>query len=394
MTDELGGQFDPEAAREAAMRVQQYTGPVMAKGLEDTALYRQSRLIALNDVGSHPDRYARTISSFHDVNRGNLARSPDMLLTTSSHDTKRGEDVRARVAALSGLPLEWAELMTVWGRLLVAAGIPPIHPDDLWYLCQLMLGAWPVALPAAGPPSADGLAAFRARLEAAMLKSIREARLRTDWDNPDVAYEDAVKRTIRALLSPGRSLQALLAFDRRIGWHGAANGLVLVALKLTSPGVPDVYRGAEGWEQSLVDPDNRRPLDFAALQQHLAAAEGEAWPALVAGWRDGRVKQRLVAALLDCRREYPELFSRGSYEPVGVEDAPVCAFLRRHGDAALLVAVRLWPWRALAARALRPGLPDGLAVRRWRPFVAVGNADPSDLRTSREAMPVAVMIAT
>jgi (1->4)-alpha-D-glucan 1-alpha-D-glucosylmutase len=385
----------PEAeVREAARRLQQYTGPVMAKGLEDTTLYRYNRLIALSDVGQRPDRFTRSIEAFHDFNRARVEAFPRGMLTSSSHDTKRGEDVRARIAVLSGMAPEWTAAAAEWQALLSAAGAPEIDGNDRHYFFQLLLGAWPAEISPAGEIAGDALEVFRTRTASAMLKSVREARQRTNWAVPRSDYEQQVSRYVAMGLGPGSEfLSSFRAFQRQVGPLGASNGLIATALKLTVPGVPDIYQGAEFWEESMVDPDNRRPVDFAARAAGLASSDGEA--ALTANWRNGRIKQRLIRDLLHVRKERPELFAAGSYEPVSVDDADgsTLAFLRRCRGDALLVVVRLYPWRS---RPWEPVTVSASALSKlsaWRRVAGDVSVGAGGVVARFDTLPVAVAVA-
>jgi (1->4)-alpha-D-glucan 1-alpha-D-glucosylmutase len=333
-------------SRDIALRVQQLSGPVMAKGLEDTALYRYNRLIALNEVGSEPGCFTVGLDEFHRANAERLARTPLGLIATSTHDTKRGEDARARIVALSGRAAPWGEKVREWHAML-ADPSRPIDRNEEYFFYQLLLGAWPDGGPDAG---------FAERVEAAMLKSVREAGVNTRWIFGDPGYEQALSAFVARALDPaGAFLASFAAFAALVEPDGAANGLIQTALKLTIPGVPDIYQGAELRDLSLVDPDNRRPVDFALRAATLArlTAPGAARPAVAAA------KLALIAALLGLRRARPALFAEGSYEPVpaaGHSAASFCAFVRRHGADTLLVAA-----------ALHPGTPKRWADTRPAP---------------------------
>ena len=352
-----------EDVLDLARRIQQYTGPVMAKGLEDTALYRHNRLIALSDVGERPDRLSSSVEAFHDFNLARREATPAGMLTTSSHDSKRGEDARARIAALSGYADEWAAAVSMWDKQLADAGAPMLEANDRYYFFQLLLGSWPLDFPETGAIPAEGLSDFHTRLDAAMLKSVREARVRTNWTVPNSDYEADVARYVAtALLPDGDFLEAFRAFDRLIGPAGAQNGIIEAVLKLTVPGVPDIYRGAELWEQSMVDPDNRRPVDF---ERRVAGLErADTYASLIANWRDGRLKQRIIADLFACRARVPEAFARGTYQPVRVASDNVLCFIRQTQEMALVVAVQLRPWRN-RAWGLGPLSLPGLADSTW-----------------------------
>ncbi|MGN6103240.1 MAG: malto-oligosyltrehalose synthase [Devosia sp.] len=368
---------------DAALRLQQFTGPVMAKGLEDTALYRFNRLIALNDVGERPDRFTLPVEAFHAANAERARAFPRSILGTSSHDSKRGEDTRCRIAALSGRAGAWTTAVPTWFGALRAAGAPSIHPDDAYLFFQLLVGAWP------GAESGD----LKDRMIGAMRKSLREARLRSDWAHPDEEYEEKVASFVTLALE-GDGGQAFRAdferFEARLGPSGLHNSLIQTTLKLTVPGVPDIYQGAELFEQSMVDPDNRRPVDFAVRQDLLRRYAEGPLDELLDHWRDGAIKLALTARLLGLRKRLPEVFARGTYEPIPVSEE-ICAFLRRHGANALLVAVRLYPWRKLAEptgwRA-----PAELHERRWTDALAGGAVDLNAGWPLFRELPVSVLV--
>ena len=346
---------------DAVARAQQLSGPVMAKGLEDTALYRYSRLIALNEVGSEPGLFGLDPSGFHEGNRRRLEREPLAMLTTSTHDTKRGEDARMRIAALAGRAAEWRAAVPEW-RVLLEPGTSAIDPNDVYFLFQLLLGVWPFEWrPETEVADAD-LAALAERFEAAMLKSVREARERSRWVFGDAEYEAGIRALARRALDPERGaafLSAFRRFEARIAPDAARLALVQTVLKLTIPGVPDIYQGAELWEQSLVDPDNRRPVDFAARAKILATAREDRNSDSARDWSDGTLKLATTAALLDLRRRDPDLFLRGSYEPLSVEGpgaGDVLAFAREYDDRRMIVATALRPAR-MPGPETRLGMP-------------------------------------
>jgi (1->4)-alpha-D-glucan 1-alpha-D-glucosylmutase len=377
-----------DAALAAALRLQQVTGPVMAKGLEDTALYRHNRLIALNDVGERPNRFSLPIAEFHAANRERFLHAPHGMLGSSSHDSKRGEDARCRIAALSGAPAQWIAAVPNWLAALERAGAPRIDSDDAYHFFQLLLGAWP----------GETSPAFAERMVAAMRKSLREARLRTSWTRPDTAYEADVEAFIGVALDPERGrgfLGDFLSFEAEIGPRGALNGLIETTLKLTAPGVPDIYQGADLWEQSMVDPDNRRPVDFAERAALLDQYGETPVSALFPHWRDGAVKQSLIATLLHLRREHAALFAEGSYEPLiasGPGGERVCAFARGHEDEVLLVAARLFPGRGPGEA--RVALPQDFAALRWRGLIAEAPSAASTWPQFEEPLPIAVALGT
>jgi (1->4)-alpha-D-glucan 1-alpha-D-glucosylmutase len=317
----LAADYDPKAVAAAVGRFQQLTGPVMAKGLEDTALYRYNRLVALNEVGAHPDRFSVSIAAFHDGNRRRLDTHPHCMIATSTHDTKRGEDVRAMIGAITAMPDEWRSAVQQW-RSRLPQQSEGIHANDLYLLFQLLVAGWPIVA---------GTDDLGDRLKGAMIKSLREARERSDWGVNAAAYENRLTECIDHLLADAGFLAQFQPICARLQAIGRRKSLIQTALKLTIPGVPDIYRGAEDWEQSFVDPDNRRPLDFAALGSRLAAP--------LAGHDD---KLTLTQALLGLRRRLPRLFAEGSYEPVS-GDADILGFRRRLGGDEVLVLADLSP---------------------------------------------------
>ncbi|HEX5314513.1 MAG TPA: malto-oligosyltrehalose synthase [Gammaproteobacteria bacterium] len=353
----------PGARRRAvlrfAMRFQQYTAPVMAKGFEDTAFYRYHRLICLNDVGENPLRFGLSVAAFHHANAERARLHPHGLLATATHDSKRGEDVRARLAVLAAMPAAWDRQVRRWAHLNrrkkrgVRDRAAPDRNDE-YFLYQTLVGAWPAEL--LGEDSDEATVGdFLARVQACFVKSIREAKLHSSWIDPDVAYEEAASDFVARILDPERNrpfFDDCRSFARELAALGVDASLVQLVLKLTSPGVPDMYQGGELWDLNLVDPDNRRSVDFGLRERRLReigevarlAAEQRiaALRKLRAHWEDGKIKLFVLHALLDFRRRHPELFSDGSYVPLAVEGpqaARICAFERSCGDDAIVVAV-------------------------------------------------------
>jgi (1->4)-alpha-D-glucan 1-alpha-D-glucosylmutase len=346
--------FSRHSVVRLAMRVQQYSGPVMAKGLEDTAFYRYNRFVALNEVGGLPNRFGISIAAFHWANAQRATSSPHAMLGTSTHDTKRGEDVRARLAVLSEMPEEWQRQVHIWNRILRARlgdveGTAPPDRNDEYLFYQLLLGAWP---PELTQTDTDGVRVFSERIESAMLKSVREAKLHTTWASPNAAYEQAILDFVRVALDVSRQnafLDVFIPFQEQVAALGVSNSLVQTALKLTLPGMPDIYQGSELWDLSLVDPDNRRPVDYPLRARLLA--ETTTLSAMARDWRDGRIKLAVTAALLAERRKRPPLFAYGGYEPLtasGPKADHICAFSRTDGDHALLVVAARFPVRMKA----------------------------------------------
>ena len=322
--------------RHACVRFQQVTAPAAAKAVEDTACYRSAMLLSRNDVGFDSQRLAAPPEQFHTACQRRLAEFPGSLLATATHDHKRGEDSRARLAVLSERAGWYGEQVQHW--LLLATplrqslgdGPAPTSGDELM-LYQTLLGSWPPGLSA---EDAEGLGAYAERLRQWQEKALREAKLRSSWSAPNGAYEAACREFLGRLLEDPAASELrgeIAAAAAAITAAGALNSLAQTLLRLTVPGVPDLYQGAEFWDFSLVDPDNRRPVDFAARRQALGA---EATPGeLLEHWRDGRIKQWLIARTLGLRSRCPTLFAEGDYLPLeisGAEAGRLLAFARRH----------------------------------------------------------------
>ena len=351
---------------------QQYTGPVMAKGLEDTLFYRYNRMVSLNEVGGDPSRFAVSCADFHEANIERLRDHPGTLLATSTHDSKRSEDVRARLHVLSEIPEAWGKRgQWLKARHMAFKGLDGTAPSwrDEYLFYQTLIGIWPLT------PGPEAWADMRGRLKDYVLKAAREAKAETSWVKPAPEYEGAVAAFVDAVTDPvtnGETLTALAAFIAPIARTGLWTALSQVALKLTVPGVPDFYQGTELWDFHLVDPDNRGPVDYECRAHILAEvarfddedAAGRA--ALLAAWlahpEDGRAKMHLTRRLLHLRRAYPRLFAEGHYEPLQVEGPyarHIVGFVRRNEEAAMLVVVPRHYW-ALTEGGLR--LPLGRAV--------------------------------
>lgn len=331
--------------RRVVTRFQQLTSPAAAKAVEDTACYRSAVSLARNDVGFDPQHFSAPLTRFHQACRERAARFPGNLLTTATHDHKRGEDTRARLGVLSERAVWFSEKIQQWQKLASTLrsegddGLAPSPGDEL-FLYQTLLGSWPLTLDTKDQP---GLQAYLERLVRWQEKALREAKLRSAWSAPNTVYETACRDFLTRLLtaedtSELRADIAAAAFA--IAPAGALNGLTQCVLRMSSPGVPDLYQGNEFWDFSLVDPDNRRPVDFKAR----VAAMESATPTteLLSRWRDGRIKQYLINRTLGLRAAHPALFSEGDYKPLAVEGAQaerVLAFARQHGDDYLVVVV-------------------------------------------------------
>lgn len=349
------------------MRWQQFTGPVMAKGLEDTAFYAHHPLISRNEVGGDPLREGppHSLAGLHEFLGDRRLHWPYSLNATSTHDTKRSEDMRARINVLSELPAEWQQCLSRWSRWNAihkrqVNGYDVPRPAEEVLIYQTLLGVWPLE-PTAGE--------LLKRLQIFLVKACREAKTDSNWLQPNEAHESALTGFAESILTPSatnRFLPDFLKFQKRIAFHGAFNALSQVLIKIAAPGVPDFYQGMEIWDFSLVDPDNRRPIDYAkriALWEELRRNETENRPRtirqIVSGWRDGRIKLFLTDKALDFRRAQAELFVHGEYLPLevtGSKQDHVIAFGRRIGDRwALAIAPR---WTAQLTSGSRPPLGE------------------------------------
>ncbi len=341
--------------RQFVMRFQQLTGPVMAKGLEDTACYNFNRLLSLNEVGGAPGRFGTEVEMFHQHNRLRAEHWPHSLLATATHDTKRGEDVRARLNVLSEIPEEWRQAVSKWSRLNAGkktslAGQPAPDANDEFLLYQTLLGAW---VPEAETDS--GLMAFRRRIEDYMSKAIREAKVHTSWTEPNAAYEEATRRFVDGLLtntSANPFLDDFMLFHRKVAFFGLFNSLAQVVLKMTAPGVPDFYQGTELWDYNLVDPDNRRPVDYQTrrcllsdLRKQLSRDPldmSSVLRGLLQNYQTGQIKLYLIWRILEFRRGHREIFESGGYTPisaVGSKRDHLCAFARTSPEGVVITVV-------------------------------------------------------
>jgi len=335
---------------DVVMRWQQLCGPVMAKGNEDTALYRFFPLSSRNEVGGHPDRPPESIREAHTHAEMIAERWPHTMIATSTHDTKRSEDVRARIAVLSEMPDEWGERLAHWQLLNTdkratrdAIAIPDGNVEYLIY--QTMLGAWPF--------DQNEIDAFHQRLNDYVIKAVREAKVHSSWVEPDTVYEDALLSFIDSLFGTSDSspfLSDFTAFQKRIARVGALNSLSQTLIKLTAPGIPDIYQGSDLWNLSLVDPDNRRPVDYLHRAQALARLDGadsdtQLLHDLTTNWQEGQIKLFLIQHVLHLRRSLSSLFANRNYTPIiasGEREEHVFSYVRTHktGDL-LIVAPRL-----------------------------------------------------
>lgn len=381
------------------LKFQQYTAPVMAKGLEDTALYIYNRLTSLNDVGFNPSAFGISAAAFHQANKQRLAHWPHAMVATSTHDSKRGEDVRARINVLSEIPDEWQRHLNRWSRLnrnkkrLINHERAPSRNDE-YLIYQTLIGAWPLE-DGALFDDAHALESLRQRIEAYMLKAIKEAKVQTSWINPNEDYESAMRYFVSALLSTNPEHNAFLAdflpFQQRVARFGLFNSLSQTLLKLTVPGIPDIYQGNELWMFSLVDPDNRSCVDYQQRHQALQAIIQESESCadlpgftrrLLKDLNNGHAKLYLTWKTLMLRRQNPQLFQHGSYTGLathGPHADHICAFARCLEGQAVITA---------AAREFVPliteenGLPIGKSV--WQnTFIEIPETRPASIQTYR-----------
>jgi len=330
------------------LRWQQLTGAVMAKGFEDTALYAYNRLVSLNEVGGNPGSRWLSIGDYHRHSLSRLKQSPYTLNATTTHDTKRSEDVRARINVLSEIPAEWERRLVCWSRWnqpkkqrVNGLFVPEPNMEILLY--QTLVGAWPL--------TEEEVPEFKERVKAYMVKATREAKVFTSWLCPNKEYETAVIDFVESILGASGAkdfLCDIINFQKQVAYYGALNSLAQVLLKITSPGIPDFYQGAELWDLSLVDPDNRRPVNFERRIQLLAdlvKREEQAQhlvPELLDSWQDGRIKLYVTYKALNRRQYHRAVFLEGEYIPLqvrGQKQEHVCAFARRLGETWVVIAV-------------------------------------------------------
>ena len=404
--------FSRHAVLRCAMKLQQYSGPVMAKGVEDTAFYRYNRFIALNEVGGYPDRFGTTMAGFHKTVSQRARRWPDSMLTTSTHDTKRGEDARARLAVLSEMPEQWAKQVRLWSHILrarrgdIEATAPPDRNDEYLFF-QMLAGSWPAEALETDNINETLLLDYAERVKQAMRKSMREAKVHSTWAAPNMEYEEAVLAFIDGALDAPESqafLSVFLPFQKQLARLGAENSLVQTVIKLTAPGVPDIYQGSELWDLSLVDPDNRRKVDYGKRLQmldHLDARQ-PSMRELMDRWPDGAVKLFVASRILRYRAAHPDLFERGAYEPVlcaGPQADCICGFARIQEERALLVVTARFPARRETDpewRRTTLAIPPGLAAATFRNIFTGKCLAARDIELALDlvldALPVAVLI--
>jgi len=403
--------------RDFVQRFQQLTGPVMAKGVEDTAFYRHVALVSLNEVGGDPEHFGVSSERFHVFCSARAREWPLSLSASSTHDTKRAEDVRARINVLSEVVPEWRRAILRWTRInaphrRLVDGRDAPDPNDEYLLYQTLVGTWPL-----GGPASWEREGYVERVSAYMRKALREAKLHTSWVSPNPSYEEAVEGFVQGVLTDERGAafrQDFEGFLAPLVRPGLLNGIAQAVVKGCAPGVPDIYQGAELWDFSLVDPDNRRPVDFELRRGILGTLDREAevdvaalCDRLLASLEDGQLKLYATSRILRLRRQRPQLFSRGRHQglrPAGPRRGNVVSFARRLGREVLVVAVARFfaslpaPTEALAWQATSLRLPAGLtgtwrdvlSGRRHQP-VETGRASLLALADVFSHLPVAVL---
>lgn len=358
-----------------AMKFQQLSGPVQARGVEDTAFYRHTTLLSLNDVGGEPNSFGVTISDFHSRNAKRLKNFPFSMITTATHDTKRGEDARARISTLSWNVALWRKTVGKLSRIAqslrkqTGEGAAPSRQDE-YFVYQTLVGCWPILENGSAAPADHVLLD---RLKVYFIKAIREAKQRTSWINPDQTYEDGMLKFVESLIMGRNQVafqKAFFPFIEAIAKQGAFNSLIQLSLKCSCPGVPDIYQGTEYWDLSLVDPDNRRSVDFESRQLSLAEMEDYIHPLntivdralfvqkLIGQWPTAKIKQYIMGRSLRWRKEHADLFMKGDYEPMtirGHQDAMLC-FSRILDERKLIVCALVRPY--LTETPLQLSIPD------------------------------------
>jgi (1->4)-alpha-D-glucan 1-alpha-D-glucosylmutase len=377
--------------RPFVMKFQQTTSPVTAKGVEDTAFYQYNRLTSLNEVGGEPQHFGLSLPKFHHYMQERAEHWPGSLSSTSTHDTKRSEDVRARINVLSEIPTEWRNRLRTWNRLNKKAAhrleeqlVPSRNEEYLIY--QTLLGTWPF-----GPFPDEVRVLFLERIQTYIIKALREAKVTSSWLNPDEGYEQAVLNFLARILSStprNAFLEDFLPFQRRIAGYGIFNSLAQVLIKILAPGIPDFYQGTEFWDFSLVDPDNRGLVDYALRQERLAELQNlqqtlnpiELIQHLFSHADNGLIKMYVMVTALHYRRKHATLFRHGAYRPLdaqGERAQHICGFLRQDADHVCLAVFPRFVTQLISDPTTLPvgehvwgqtwiPLPSDLAARAFR----------------------------
>lgn len=400
--------FVRHAVFRCAMKLQQYSGPVMAKGLEDTALFRFNRFIALNEVGGNPEQFSISIARFHQETAKRMTQWPHAMLSTATHDTKHGEDARTRLAALSEMADEWARCINEWKLLL---SYPAAAANDVYRLFQLLVASWPLEFDNVEKLDPGSLSQYVERLKVVMRKSMREAKQQSSWITPNDEYENQVLACVDILLTSVQSetfLNSFTKFHVTVAIAGAKKALVQTALRLCMPGMPDTYQGTELWDLNMVDPDNRRTIDFRKREQLLSTISNDlkenhkqSIRHYMSEWKDGRVKLAMIQLLLNLRRLQPQLLSEGNYIPLsieGMQNHALVSFARQRESKALVVIAR----RFFAGRQTNVSwentkvlLPPAMRQQTWHNILTgtdIQSDDAISMKNLLDLLPVAVML--
>ncbi len=356
----------------------------MAKGLEDTVFYIYNRLAGLNEVGGEPQQFGISVDAFHERNLDRHRGWPATVLATSTHDTKRSEDVRARMLAISEIPDVWRRSLQKWRTVNrrwkkeVNESEAP-DADEEYLLYQTLLGTWPTT--ATGTPEQNVDVKYIERIQNYMTKALNEAKLNTSWIQPNEAWLAATRDFVAKILEPGaknKFLPTFLPVAEEIARFGAINSLAQTLLKLTSPGVPDIYQGNEVWNFALVDPDNRRPVDYKRRAEMLSCLSSKTPEELLQNWPDGRIKMFLTQRALHFRNEHVDLFRSGNYLPLRASGtfADHCIAFARQLDrhAVIVIVPRLssrlgFPPIGDRWKDTTIELPEGFPLERWRQVI-------------------------
>ncbi len=408
---------DWEMLRPFVMKFQQTTSPVTAKGVEDTAFYQYNRLVSLNEVGGEPQQFGLPLKNFHQSMQERAAHWPWSLSSTSTHDTKRSEDVRARINVLSEIPTEWRNCVRKWNRLNKKAThrleeqLVPSRNEE-YFIYQTLLGTWPF-----DPYSHEDSIQLIERLHTYLIKALREAKVTSSWLNPDEAYEQAVLKFLTRILSPTTTntfLEAFLPFQQRIAGYGIYNSLAQVLIKTLAPGIPDFYQGTELWDLSLVDPDNRGVVNYAFYKKCLAELQElqqkltpiELIEFLFQHANNGLIKMFLTHTTLRYRKKYASLFLHGTYDPLEVQGdhaEHVCGFVRQEQSTACLTIFPRFLTQLISDPAILPvgsstwgqtqiSLPEGLKGRSYRNVFTQEIVAPQKT-TDMVGLPIATVFA-
>ncbi len=409
--------LDWEHIRPFVMKFQQTTSPVTAKGVEDTAFYQYNRLLSLNEVGSEPQHFGLSLSKFHHYMQERAEQWPWSLSSTSTHDTKRSEDVRGRINVLSEIPIEWRHRLRIWNRLnkkssqrLDDQQVPNRNEEYLIY--QTLLGVWPF-----GSMSEENRTFFLERINTYIIKALREAKATSSWLNPDEVYETAVLQFLHRILSSSDKnafLNDFLPFQKRIAGYGIFNALSQVLIKTFAPGVPDFYQGTELWDFTLVDPDNRQQINFTRYQERLKELQDlkENLPPLdliqylFEHAENGLIKMFVTHTALHYRKQHSSLFLDGTYHPLnarGVRADNLCGFLRQDSEAVCLVIFPRFVTQLMPDPSILPigesvwgqtkiSLPEGIGNQSFRNIFTQEIVSPQRQSNMLE-LPIATVLA-